>query len=263
MDNAETAVLMACCLAREVLDDDVVGVGLGTPLGLAGALLAQRVHAPRATVLVAGAVSPRAGVAACMGGAGGLAGTTAGFVSHVETMEMAERRTMTLQFLRPAQVDAEANMNVSRVSGPDGGWSRLPGGLATADVARLLGRLVLYHTDHRPRSLPLRVSYVTGAGGGDERAGTRGPVSLITDRAVLGFEQGSWRVRSRHPGQSATELATLTGFPLEGAASAPPTAEPTADELAALAEVDELALRELEFRVTRGAALERLARANH
>jgi hypothetical protein len=111
--------------------------------------------------------------------------------------------------------------------------------------------------------LPERVSYVTGAGGGDERAGTRGPVSLITDRAVLGFEEGSWRVRSLHAGQTATELEALTGFRLEGAASAPPTAEPTLGELAALAEVDELALRELEFRTTRVAAAARLASAHH
>ena len=262
MDEPETAVLMACCLAREILDTDVVGVGLGTPLGLAAALLAQRVHAPGAHVLIGGAVSPRAGVAACMGGAGALAGRAAGFVSHLETMEMAERQTMTLQFLRPAQVDARANMNVSRVEGADGAWLRLPGGLATADVTLLLGRIVLYHTDHRIRSLPARVHYLTGVGGGDERAGTRGPVCLITDRAVLDFEQGSWRVRSLHPRQSASEVQARTGFPLAAGASAPGTAPPTAGELDALIEVDELALRELEFRTTRAAAAARLASAH-
>jgi glutaconate CoA-transferase subunit B len=184
-------------------------------------------------------------------------------VSHLETMEMAERRTMTLQFLRPAQVDAQANTNVSRVIGGDGEISRLPGGLATADVTRLMGRIVLYHTDHRPRSLPASVSFITGAGGGDEWAGTLGPVSLITDRAVLAFEHGSWRVRSIHAGHAAAELAEATGFPLHGAAGAPETAEPTPGELAALAEVDELALRELEFRTTRAGAAARLASAHH
>jgi glutaconate CoA-transferase subunit B len=263
MDDAATAVLMSCCLAREIGDQDVVGVGLGTPLGLSAALMARRSHAPAATVLVSGAVSPRASVAMCMGGAGTLAGHTAGFVSHLESMEMAERRTMTLQFLRPAQVDAAANMNVSRLEGPDGEQLRLPGGLATADVTKLLGRLVLYHTDHRPRSLPQRVSFVTGAGGGDERSGTRGPVTLITDRAVLDFGQGSWRVRSLHHGQSAAEVQELTGFLLLGVATAPETPAPTSVELAALADVDELAVRELEFRQTRAAAAARLASIHH
>jgi glutaconate CoA-transferase subunit B len=263
MDDASAASLMSCCLAREIADDDVVGVGLGTPLGLAAALMARRTHAPGATVLVSGAVSPRASVAECMGGAGTLAGRAAGYVSHLESMEMAERRAMTLQFLRPAQIDALANMNVSRLEGPGGEPLRLPGGLATADVAKLLGRLVIYHTDHRPRSLPATVAFVTGAGGGDPERGTLGPATLVTNRAVLDFDSGAWRVRSLHAGESADEVAELTGFELHGAAGAPETPPPSAAELEALAEVDELAIRELEFRDTRAAASARLASAHH
>jgi acyl CoA:acetate/3-ketoacid CoA transferase beta subunit len=41
----DTAALMTCRLAREIHDGDVVGVGLGTPLALAAALLARRTHA--------------------------------------------------------------------------------------------------------------------------------------------------------------------------------------------------------------------------
>jgi glutaconate CoA-transferase subunit B len=257
------ATLMTCRLAREIDDDDVVGVGLGTPLGLAAALLARRTHAPNAQVLTAGAISPDADVCVCMGGAAALEGRTAGFVSHIATMEMAERRAMTLQFLRPAQIDAAANMNVSRVEGADGEQMRLPGGLATADVARLLPRLVLYHTDHRARSLPARVDFVTGAGGGDSVLGTRGPVRLVTERAVLGFDDGGWRLETVHPGHSATEVEANTGFRLKRDDEVYETSAPTTDELAALAEVDRLALRELDFRSTRSAAARRLAGAQH
>jgi hypothetical protein len=130
-------------------------------------------------------------------------------------------------------------------------------------VGRLLGRLVLYHPDHRTRSLPARVDYVTGAGGGDERAGARGPVCLITDRAVLGFEQGAWRVRSLHSGQTASEVESHTGFQLQQADGAPATEPPTLGELDALDEVDGLALRELEFRTMRAAAASRLASLHH
>jgi acyl CoA:acetate/3-ketoacid CoA transferase beta subunit len=263
MDDAQVAALITCCLAREIVDGDVVGVGLGTPAGLAAALLAQRTHAPAAHVIVSGAVSPRAGVAECMAGASALDGAAAGFVSHLETMEMAERRAMTLQFLRPAQIDAEANLNVSRVEDGAGRLARLPGGLATADVTRLLGRIVVYHTDHRERALPARVAYRTAAGGGDARIGTRGPVSLITDRAVMDFCGGGWSVRSLHPGQDAELVRRHTGFPLAGADRAPPTPLPSAAELAGLAAVDGLALRELEFRGTRTAATARLAGLHH
>jgi glutaconate CoA-transferase subunit B len=263
MNESQTATLLTCCLARELRSDDIVGVGLGTPAGLAAALLAQRSGAIGAQVLVSGALSPRAGVAECMAGAAALAGRTAGYVSHLESMEMAERRTMTVQFLRPAQVDAGANLNVSRVTGEDGRPSRLPGGLATADVTRLLGRVLLYHTDHRERSLPARVSYRTSGGGGDALTGTRGPVALVTDRAVLAFEDGRWHVRSLHPGCGADDVRANTGFPLAGADAAPPTPAPSDDELDALAEVDPLALRELDFRGTRAAAAARLARLHH
>jgi glutaconate CoA-transferase subunit B len=178
-------------------------------------------------------------------------------------MEMAERRTMTLQFLRPAQIDGEANLNVSRVDDGHGHPSRLPGGLATADVTRLLGRIVVYHTEHLERSLPARVAFRTAAGGGDARAGTRVPVSLITDRAVMDFADGRWSVRSLHPGQDAVLLLRHTGFPLAGAAAAPPTPLPSAAELEGLAAVDALALRELDFRGTRAAATARLAGRHH
>ena len=198
-----------------------------------------------------------------MAGAGALGGRAAGFVSHLESMEMAERQAMTLQFLRPAQVDQHANLNVSRVGGEDGGGPRLPGGLASADVTRLLGRIVLYHPDHRARSLPAQVAYRTAAGGGDAATGARGPVALVTDRAVLSFERGSWRVRSLHPGQGAESVTANTGFRLEGVEEAPPTPPPTEAEIAALDGVDRHALRELDFRGTRAAAAVRLARLNH
>jgi glutaconate CoA-transferase subunit B len=245
-------------MAREIVDGDVVGVGLGTPLALAAALIARRVHAPDSHLLVAGALSPEADLATCLGGAAALAGRTTAFVPHLLTMEMAERRAMTLQFLRPAEVDGAANANTSRIVPADGPLRRLPGGLATADVLRILPRVVLYHTDHRPRALPARVSFLTGAGGGDPLTGTRGPVRLITDRAVFAFTAAGPQLESLHADEELDALVRDTGFPF-AVGELRMTTEPTAAELEALAEVDEHALRELELRATRGAAAERLA----
>jgi glutaconate CoA-transferase subunit B len=249
---------MACRLSREISNGDVVGVGLGTPLALAAALTARQCHAPRSHLLVAGALSPDADLVTCLGGAAALNGRTAAFVPHVLTMEMAERRAMTLQFLRPAQVDGNGNANTSRISTSDGSVRRLPGGLATADVFRILPRVVLYHTDHRRRSLPAQVSFVTGAGGGDPVAGTRGPVRLITDRAVFAFLADGPRLESLHPGEDADTVRSDTGF-VFAVDEVVETAPPSDDELAALDEVDPHAIRELELRDTRQAAAERLA----
>ena len=177
---------------------------------------------------------------------------------HVLTMEMAERRSMTLQFLRPAQVDGGGNANTSRILGADGSVVRLPGGLATADVFRILPRVVLYLPDHRVRALPGHVSFVTGAGGGDELAGTSGPVALVTDRAVFRFDADGARLESIHSGEEIDDVVAATGFAF--AAGRPiVTPEPSRTELDALTLVDEHALRELELRATRADAAKRLA----
>jgi glutaconate CoA-transferase, subunit B len=259
MPPSELATLMACRLGREIGDGDVVGVGLGTPLALAAALAARRGHAPDSHLLVAGALDPDADLATCLRGAAALKGRTTAFIPHIETMDQAERGAMTLQFLRPAQVDGAGNANTSRIIGPDGSIRRLPGGLATADVFRIMPRIVLYHTDHRPRSLPERVSFITGAGGGDPVTGTRGPVRLITDRAVFAFTPDGPVLESLHPGEDLLRLRSETGFRFAAEDHPPTTAEPTAAERIALDEVDPGALRELELRSTRGAAAQRLA----
>jgi glutaconate CoA-transferase subunit B len=251
---------MACRLGREISDGDVVGVGLGTPLALAAALMARKCHAPRSHLLVAGALSPDADLLTCLRGAAALAGRTTAFVPHVLTMEMAERQSMTLQFLRPAQIDGAGNANTSRVAGGDGSVRRLPGGLATADVWRILPRVVVYHPDHRPRSLPAQVGFVTGAGGGDPERGTRGPTHLITDRAVFRFTAGGTQLESLHPGEDLDRVSNDTGFSFDVEDPVTTTAEPSAAELSALAQVDPHAIRELELRDTRQAAADRLAR---
>ncbi|MCW3065998.1 MAG: CoA-transferase [Solirubrobacterales bacterium] len=261
MNPQDTATLMTCRLAREIRNGDVVGVGLGTPLALAAALLARRTHAPGADVIVAGAVSPDADLATCLRGASALAGRTAGYAVHLVTMEMAERWAMTLQFLRPAQIDGAGNANTSRIVRAGELVQRLPGGLATADVFKILPRIVLYHTDHRPRSLPERVGFLTAAGGGDRVTGTEGPVRLVTDRAVIAFDADRPRLESVHPGEDADAIRSETGFPL-AAGDVPETAAPTDVELAALHDLDPHALRELELRATQVAAAERLAAAH-
>lgn len=258
---SDEAATMAACLAREINDEDVVGIGLGTPLALAAALLARRTHARKAHLFTGGmVVRAQADLLSLTSGASALAGRYTGFVSHLETMEMAERKTMTLQFLRPAQVDGEGNINTSRIVAQDGTLTRLPGGLASADVPKILPRLVLYHTDHRERSLPRAVSFITGAGGGDPHSGAAGPVRLITDRAVFSFREGRAHLHSVHAGHTVEEVLSHTGFECE-ADGVVQTEGPTAFELEQLQAVDELRLAELEFRASRHAAAARLAAA--
>jgi len=257
-----TADLMVTVLARQVRDDDVVGVGLGTPLALCACLVARRTHAPGAAVLVGGAVSPETDLLTCMRGARAVEGHTPGYVPHIDTMDMAERQAMSLQFLRPAQVDGEGSTNTSVVHAPGRPPLRLPGGLAMADVPRLMPRIVLYHTDHRPRGLVRRVDVVTGRGGRSELGGRRseGPTVLVTDLCVIALGDGPARLVSVHPGVDADQVRAATGFPLEGDDPVPETAAPRPDELEAIEQLDPHGLRGVETRDTRADALPRMAR---
>jgi glutaconate CoA-transferase subunit B len=255
------ADLMVAVLAREVRDGDVVGVGLGTPLALCAALIARETGT-HADVLVAGAVSPEADLVTCMRGAGAVAGRTPGYVPHIETMDMAERQAMTLQFLRPAQVDREGSTNTSSVRPPGEPRLRFPGGLAMADVPRLMPRIVLYHTDHRPRGVVERVDVVTGRGGASERGGyaSAGPTLLVSDLCVIAFGPDGPRLTSVHPGVDRGHAVAATGFALEAAPRVPVTEPPRPEEVAAMERIDPHGLRGVEVRETRADALRRMAR---
>jgi glutaconate CoA-transferase, subunit B len=253
------ADVMTCVLAREVRPDDVVGVGLGTPLALCAALVAQRLGAPSATVLVGGAVSPRATLDQCL--RHDMAGRTPGYVPHLDTMDMAERQSMTLQFLRPAQVGGDGSANTSRVEA-NGRIVRFPGGLALADVTNLMPRIILYHTAHEPRALPPVIGFRTSAGGGIERAGyrARGATTLVTELCVISFSPEGPLLESVHPGVSVDEVVAATGFALQ-VDDPPETPSPSEAELEALAAVDPNRRRDIEIRRRRDAATEGSARA--
>jgi glutaconate CoA-transferase subunit B len=249
-DRTRIADVMLVALANEIRDGDVVGVGLGTPLALAAALLAKATRAPSAHILAGGVLDARVDLATYLGGAMAAVGRAPGFVSHFESMDMAERQAMTLQFLRPAQVDGRGNLNTSRIGDRRSPRVRFPGGLATADVPTLLPRLVAYLPDHRIRNLPERVSFRTGAGGGwsGGQYAARGVVTLVTDLAVIRFDADGATLASVHGWTTPEEVLSLTGFPLTVPDSVPVSPESDEQQLMALPTIDAGVLRTAEMR---------------
>ena len=234
---------MVAVMAHEIVDGDLVGVGLGTPLAIVAALAARASHAPDSHVLVGGAVDPDVGLAGCLMGAEGIVGHTSGYVPHLETMEMAERQAMTLQFIRPAQVDGCGRCNVSAVTAPSGRRIRLPGGLAIADVPALLPRLVVFLPEHRRRNLVRAVDRVTGGTGWHGGGYTaEGVTTIVTDLAVISLRDGAPRLAARFPGISVERIVEQTGFELAGVEEAA-VFEIGAEDVAALEVVDPDGLR--------------------
>jgi glutaconate CoA-transferase subunit B len=250
--TATVADVMVAALAREIGQGDVLGVGLGTPLAVLAGLLARKTHAPDSHVLVGGAVDPDADFATVLGGPAALSGRTAGYVSHLETMGMAESRRMTMQILRPAQIDGAGNLNTSRIGGRVRPKLRFPGGLATADVPGLLPRLVVYLPVHAPRHLPGRVSCITGAGRGwSGEPPTAGVTVLVSDLAVIEFADGGARLRSIHPWVTREQVEERTGFGLDTAQAPAVTPLPSEHERIAIDGLDPRSLRANELRKAR------------
>jgi glutaconate CoA-transferase subunit B len=249
VDAVTIADVMASALAREIHDGDLLGVGLGTPLAVMAGLLARKTHAPGAHLLVGGAVDPDTDFATVLGGAAAMQGYTPGYVPHLESMGMAESRQMTMQIMRPAQIDGHGNLNTSRIGERDRPSVRFPGGLATADVPKLLPRLVIYLPAHSPRNLPAQVACVTGSGRGwGHEPRTAGVTVLVTDLAVIDFTPDGAQLRSFHPWSNPDQVAAATGFDLNTGVQPVETEMPSQGERMVLTELDPGSLRAAELR---------------
>jgi glutaconate CoA-transferase, subunit B len=230
---------MAAVTAREVVDGQVVVVGLGlSKLFLA---LAQRTHAPNLhslngngatdplpTALGVGNADPRYWVRAVA--YRGFADIT-GMVTHRGLIDVA--------FLGALEVDQYGNANGTEVRGPDGRPRRLGGGGGANDLASHARATVLI-VRHEPRKLVERVFHNTSPGfiDGPEARGRAGlpgggPRRVITDKCVFGLDTSTGRLalQSIHPGVTTEQLIAATGFPLEIPPEIPVTIGPTKDEV--------------------------------
>jgi acyl CoA:acetate/3-ketoacid CoA transferase beta subunit len=108
--------------------------------------------------------------------------------------------------------------------------------------------------NHGPRVFVPKVDVVTGVG--YDRAEAAGAAAsthhelrhVVTNLCVLDFEtpDHQMRLRSLHPGVSIDDVVAATGFELAIPADVPTTREPTAEELAIIAELDPRGARSKE-----------------
>lgn len=233
-------------LSRTVPPGALVGVGLGTPSALVAGVLATRMRGGH--VLAGGAFDVEPPIDNWMEGPDSTAGKTGGYVPHFVSMDWAERQTMTLQFLRPAQIDRSGNLNTSRLGSHERPTRRFPGGLATADVVSILPQIVAYLPRHRRRSTPEAVDFITAAGGATSngRFASAGVTTLVTDLGVIEWDDGEPRLALVHPWTDIDEVAEHTGFTFRHKETEVSSA-PDEDETRALAEVDPHRLRDREL----------------
>ncbi len=212
--------LMAAAGARELKDGEIVGVGLGLPV--VSSFLAKRTHAPNLTIMLElGVVDPEP----LEIGVDGLSDPRIWYRAkmHASFADMLgsvlHKGLVDVGFLGGLEIDAYGNLNTTLLGDPNGKFRRFTGSGGGNDIASSARRTVVT-IRHEARKLNEAVSFITSPGylrgnGERERAGlVGGPSRVITDKAVLGFDPDSRRMRleSIHPNTTLEDVLANMGF---------------------------------------------------
>jgi glutaconate CoA-transferase subunit B len=236
--------MMATAAARQIRDREVVFVGTGLPM--LASMLALNTHAPHAVIMYeSGYIGCRNMDTARIIGDIRLMYNLTQVTTMVDVLGLLQSGKVDVGFLGGAEVDQYGNINATVIGDYNHPKVRLPGSGGAVDIATNARRLLIM-VNHERRRFPQKVGYVTSPGwltGGDsrERAGLPrgGPNKVITDLAVMGFDEQTKRMRleSVHPGVSVNKVREETGFELILPDKIPSTVPPTKEELKILREV--------------------------
>jgi len=238
--------MMASVAARELVDGEVVFVGIGLP-NLA-CNLARATHAPHLVLIYeSGAVGAQpARLPVSIGDPALVTGSlmVCGMADVFQLMLQNGR--IAVGFLGGAQIDRYGNINTTVIGPYERPAVRLPGSGGAAEIAIHAGRTLVV-AQLSPRAFPERVDFITspghGAGGGASRRQRgmpgAGPVKVITDQAVLEVDEatGELVLAALYPGVEASDVQARVGWPLECRPRLGRLAPPDATELGLLRDV--------------------------
>lgn len=244
MSDYSAKELMICAASRLLEDGSTAGVGTGAPC--AAAMLAQKTHAPDLFVMFeAGGLAPQLPSMPISVGDSrtffrGLMAT-----SMCDVLDACQRGMVDYTFLGGAQIDAFGNLNSTVIGDYRQPKVRFPGSGGANDFASFCWRTMVL-TQHDKRRFVETLDFLTTPGylsgpGAREAAGLpagTGPYKVITDLAVMGFDEQSKRmqVESLHPGVSLQQVKENTSFELRVVSSLAQTEPPTSQELKILRE---------------------------
>jgi len=251
--------MMIVLMARQVRNDDVMIVGVATPMAWATFTLAKITHAPDAIyhyIMGNTFVSEPRQVSLLY-----LEMNTARayrFQNSVEcTLEsLPSDKLTTIEFFRPAQIDQYGNTNNICIGDWDKPKIRLPGAAGILDFSMFYARgSFLYTPRHDTRTFvpTKKLDFISGVGFPDGKpsiCGGSGPQCVITNLAYLDFDESTKRMKlgSIHPGVDLETLIDSTGFELIIPNELKETLPPTIKEIQLLREkVDPLNIRKLEI----------------
>jgi glutaconate CoA-transferase subunit B len=229
--------VMTIAAARELVDGEVVLVGVGPPN--AAANLARRLDAPQSVLVYeSGAIGARPQRLPLSIGDDDLAAAAQDLVSVPEMFNYwIGGGRIDAGFLGASQIDRVGNINTTVIGDYEHPKVRLPGAGGAPEIAASAGRvIVMLH--HSPRSFVPEVDFRTSVGrelDGDDGHGS----VVITDLGVLrpSPEDGELELVALHPGVELDDVREATGWPLrvrEPLATTEPVTERELSELRAL-----------------------------
>jgi glutaconate CoA-transferase, subunit B len=231
--------LMICVASRLLEDGSTVGVGTGAPC--AAAMLAQRTHAPQLYIsFEAGGLAPQLPSMPISVGDSRTTWEALVATSMLDVLEACQHGMMDYTFLGGAQIDAYGNLNSTVIGDHSRPKVRFPGSGGANDFASFCWRTIVM-TQQDARRFVERLDFTTTPGylsgpGAREQAGLpadTGPYKVITDLAMLGYDEATCRMRveSLHPGVTLEQVQANTGFELLQASQLGSTEPPRDEEL--------------------------------
>jgi len=236
--------LMICVAARLLPNGATVGVGTGAPC--AAVMLAQKTHAPQLFIMFeAGGLAPQLPSMPISVGDSRTFHRAIMATSMNDILDACQRGMVDYAFLGGAQIDAHGNLNSTVIGDYLKPKVRFPGSGGANDFASFCWRTMVM-TAHDPRRFVEKLDFLTTPGyltgpGAREAAGLpagTGPYKVITDLAVMGFDDETKRmqVESLHPGVTLEQVQENTAFEMSKAAAVGETEPPRSEELRMLRE---------------------------
>ncbi|OON41876.1 hypothetical protein BTJ39_01585 [Izhakiella australiensis] len=251
-----TEELMICAIARELRDDELGFVGLGTAaraftlavgIPIAAARLAQLRHAPGFSIYWGNLLTPALDNIpdALLQDAYTHWPAAASPADVGYKIDMVTRGRFDVSFESAPQVDQYGNLNITEIGASQPPKTRLVGCLAQTEHLAFIKRPIIV-TDLTTRAFVPKVDFITSVGyldGGESRARLGlpgpGPALCVTNKAIFDFHPQSkrMRLRSLHPGETLQSVLAAMSFEPVIEGEPPYTPTPTAQEVQLIREV--------------------------
>jgi glutaconate CoA-transferase subunit B len=221
--------MMTVAAARELRDGEVCFVGIGLPSTAAN--LARGRHAPGVVLIYeSGTVGSKPTRLPLSIGDGDLAETADAVVPVPEIFNYwLQGGRIDVGFLGAAQIDRHGNLNSTVIGSYEQPKVRLPGGGGAPEIARHTKRVITIIRQSQ-RTFVGELDFVSSLAGDDQ--------VVITDLGVLRRVGGELTQTALHPGVTLDQAREATGWDLKVADDLRTTDPPSADELAALRELE-------------------------